>query len=202
MLDHTNAPRLADTDDARARDPAGRPGRTSAARSSRWCWPRRPRRPARRPRWCGSTYDEEPHEAELPRGRRDLPARARSTRPWTTDTDEGDVDAALADAAVVVDADLPDRPTSTTTRWSRTRRSPGGRGGRSARRSTMFDSTQGVHGVAQTLAPLLGLEPDAGAGAGAVRRRWLRQQGTAARPRDGGRAGRAARPTAGRSSWP
>lgn len=71
-----------------------------------------------------------------------------------TDTAQGDVEAALNSAAVTVDAtyttphefNSPMEPHAATALWD-------------GERLTMHDSTQAAHGVAQTLAPMLGLEP-------------------------------------------
>ncbi|MDF1606249.1 xanthine dehydrogenase family protein molybdopterin-binding subunit [Nocardioides sp. YIM 152315] len=104
------------------------------------------------------SYDEEPHEAEL---REDNAThRPDSVNPdMDTDTDEGDVDAALADAAIVVEQSYrtayehnnPLEPHATTAWWTE-------EDGRDV--LSMFDSSQGVHGVVQALAPMLALDPD------------------------------------------
>ena len=70
-------------------------------------------------------------------------------------TDEGDVDRALADAAVVVEQTYetayehnnPLEPHALVVHWD-------------GQTLSVADSTQGVHPVAQTLAPLLGLEQE------------------------------------------
>jgi xanthine dehydrogenase YagR molybdenum-binding subunit len=98
------------------------------------------------------SYAEGPHEAEL------RPA-ADSYEPETVNpdmpavTDEGDVDAALLNAAVVVEQTYetafehnnPLEPHALVAHWD-------------GETLTIADSTQGVHPVAQTLAQLLGLE--------------------------------------------
>ena len=48
-----------------------------------------------------------------------------------------------------------------------------------ADRLTLYDSTQGVHSVRSTIAAVFGLEPDAGAGDRALRRRRVRLEGAA-----------------------
>jgi xanthine dehydrogenase YagR molybdenum-binding subunit len=76
-----------------------------------------------------------------------------------TDTEEGDVDAALAAADVVVaetyrtayEHNNPLEPHATVAWWEQQE------GGETL---TMYDSTQGVHGVATALAPMLGVEKD------------------------------------------
>ena len=56
------------------------------------------------PAWCGSNTREQPHDTELRADRDDLyAARAASTRPFRPTPSEGDVEAALAAAAVTVD---------------------------------------------------------------------------------------------------
>ncbi len=100
------------------------------------------------------TYAEEPHEAEL---RED----EDSYQPDTVNpaipavTEEGDVDAALGRASVVVEGTYttayehnnPLEPHAAVAHWD-------------GDTLTMADSTQGVHSVSQTLAPLLGLEQE------------------------------------------
>ncbi|MBZ5740763.1 xanthine dehydrogenase family protein molybdopterin-binding subunit [Nocardioides mangrovi] len=104
------------------------------------------------------SYDVEPHEAEL---REDNASyRPDSVNPdMETDTEEGDVDAAIAAADIVVEQTYrtayehnnPLEPHATVAWWDE-------EDGREI--LSMFDSSQGVHGVAQTLAPMLGLEVD------------------------------------------
>ncbi|WP_370617081.1 xanthine dehydrogenase family protein molybdopterin-binding subunit [Mumia sp. Pv 4-285] len=103
-------------------------------------------------------YDAEPHEAELREDNATYePDEVNAGQ--ATDTAEGDVDAALAAADVVVDATYrtpyehnnPIEPHATLAWW-------GEEDGRPT--LTMYDSTQGVHGVVQSLFPMLGLEPD------------------------------------------
>ncbi|MBM6404487.1 xanthine dehydrogenase family protein molybdopterin-binding subunit [Phycicoccus sp. CSK15P-2] len=85
--------------------------------------------------------------------------RPDSVNPaFDTDSDQGDVDAALEAAAVVVEGEYstphehnnPMEPHATLARWS------DGDGDEVLR---LVDSTQAVHGVASTVAPLFGLEP-------------------------------------------
>jgi xanthine dehydrogenase YagR molybdenum-binding subunit len=159
VLDHTNAPRLSDDEDA---DPElwilqddrvhfrGQVVAAVIARSSE---------AARE----GAAlvyveYAAEPHEAEL-RVDSDTYKPGSVNAAIETDTDEGDVEAALATAEVVVDQiyrtpyehNNPMEPHAVTAVWE-------GQG--SGSRLTMYDSKQGVHSVASTLAPMLGLEPD------------------------------------------
>ena len=157
VLDHTDAPRLADTEDgelAILQDPTvhfrGQVVALVLAETSEAA-----REGAALLRL---SYDAVPHEAEL---REDNATyRPDSVNPdMDTDTEEGDVDAALAAAAVVVEQTYrtayehnnPLEPHATLAWWSEV-------DGREV--LSMFDSTQGVHGVAQTIAPMLGLETD------------------------------------------
>jgi xanthine dehydrogenase YagR molybdenum-binding subunit len=157
VLDHTNAPRLADTSDRELAilqdDRVGFRGQivalvvadtAEAAREGA--------------SHVDVTYDVEPHEAEL---REDNATyRPDQVNPeFPTDTEEGDVDAALAEADVVVEQTYRTpyehnsamEPHATTAWWTE----DDGR-----RVLCLYDSTQGVHGVARSLAPLWGVEPD------------------------------------------
>lgn len=102
------------------------------------------------------SYAEEPHETEL----REDNATHRPEKvnaDMETDTEEGDVDGALAAAAVVVqqtyrtayEHNNPLEPHATVARWDTEE-------GREV--LSLVDSTQGVHAVVQALAPMLGLE--------------------------------------------
>ena len=157
VLDHTNAPRLEQTDngelailqDARV----GFRGQVVAIVVAETLEAAREGAGL-----VAVTYDEEPFEAEL---REDNATyRPDTVNPaMDTDTDEGDVDAALAEAEVVVEQTYrtayehnnPLEPHATTAWW-------GEEDGRPT--LTMYDSSQGVHGVVSALAPLLGLEAD------------------------------------------
>lgn len=157
VVDHTNAPRLEDTENAelailqtpdvhfRGEIVAMVLAETSeAAREGAAL--------------VNISYDTESHEAEL---REDNAThQPESVNPdMETDTDDGDVDAALAEAAVRVEQTYrtayehnnPIEPHATVARWDE-------EDGREV--LAMFDSTQGVHGVVQSLAPMLGLEPE------------------------------------------
>jgi xanthine dehydrogenase YagR molybdenum-binding subunit len=157
VLDHTNAPRLADADngelailqDARVHFR----GQVVAAVLAET--PEAAREAAGLVR---VSCAEEPFDAEL---REDNATyRPDTVNPaMDTDTDEGDVDAALAEADVVVEQTYrtayehnnPLEPHATTAWWGEDDGRP---------TLTMYDSSQGVHGVRQTLAPMLGLEPE------------------------------------------
>jgi xanthine dehydrogenase YagR molybdenum-binding subunit len=100
-------------------------------------------------------YEERPHDVVLRANRRDLYAPKTVNPDFATDTNEGDVDAALARAAVTVDQTYttpmehnnPMEPHTTVALWA---------GGE----LTLYDSTQGVHSVRTTLAPVFGLAPE------------------------------------------
>ncbi|MCD4536577.1 xanthine dehydrogenase family protein molybdopterin-binding subunit [Nocardioides sp. cx-169] len=161
VLDHTNAPRLV-TDDPDATDPElvvlqdaevayrGQIVAAVLADSSEAA-----REGAALVR---VHYETEPHRAEF---RDDSPAYApESVNPdQPTDTDDGDVEAGLAQADVVVDETYrtayehnnPMEPHAVTATWTE---------GEDGPRLTLVDSTQGVHQVAETLAPMLGLPQD------------------------------------------
>jgi xanthine dehydrogenase YagR molybdenum-binding subunit len=157
VLDHTSAPRLAQTDNAELAilqdDRVGFHGQIVAlvlAETSE----------AAREGAALVTvdYEAEPHEAEL---REDNATyRPDSVNPdLETDTEEGDVDAAIAAAEVVVEQTYrtacehnnPLEPHATVAWWEED-------DGREV--LSMFDSTQGVHGVTAALAPMLGLESE------------------------------------------
>ncbi|MEX0428311.1 xanthine dehydrogenase family protein molybdopterin-binding subunit [Nocardioides sp. DS6] len=102
--------------------------------------------------------DEEPFDAEL---REDNATyRPEKVNPAKeTDTEQGDVDAAIAASDIVVEQTYrtayehnnPLEPHATTAWWSE-------EDGRET--LTMYDASQGVHGVVAALAPMLGLEKD------------------------------------------
>ncbi|MGN6415028.1 xanthine dehydrogenase family protein molybdopterin-binding subunit [Flexivirga sp.] len=97
------------------------------------------------------TYDEQPHDALLDPDRDDLIAPEKLDGNAETDTCDGDVDAALARAAVTVEHryttptehNNPMEPHTTTAHWD---------GGR----LVLYTSTQGVHVVRSCIAPLFG----------------------------------------------
>ncbi|KWX67655.1 xanthine dehydrogenase family protein molybdopterin-binding subunit [Mycobacterium sp. NAZ190054] len=103
-------------------------------------------------------YIDDPHDVEL---RADHPGlyTPESVNPsYPADTDEGDVDAALAAAEFTVDQTYttpiehnnPMEPHACIAQWDTRDGAPS---------VTLYDSTQGVHVVRKTLAPLFGLEP-------------------------------------------
>jgi xanthine dehydrogenase YagR molybdenum-binding subunit len=100
-------------------------------------------------------YDGAAHDVELRVGHPRLYKPAKVNPGFDTDTEEGDVDAALAAAAVVVDEtwetpafhNNPMEPHATLAVWD---------GGA----VTVYDSTQGATAVKETLAKVFGLAPD------------------------------------------
>ncbi|WP_321162820.1 xanthine dehydrogenase family protein molybdopterin-binding subunit [Paeniglutamicibacter gangotriensis] len=99
-------------------------------------------------------YEAQEHDVFLTAQHPGLYAPAQANGGIATDTSVGDVEAALADAAVVIDHSYrtpaehnnPMEPHTTVAVWS---------GGE----LTLYDSTQGVHPVRQAMAPLFSLEP-------------------------------------------
>ncbi|MET3921503.1 xanthine dehydrogenase family protein molybdopterin-binding subunit [Arthrobacter sp. UYEF20] len=100
-------------------------------------------------------YETAEHDAQLTPDHPGLYAPEHVNAGYETDTSAGDVEAALAEAAVVIDHTYttptvhnnPMEPHTTVAVWD---------GGR----LTLYDSTQGVHPVRQTIAPIFGLEPE------------------------------------------
>ncbi|WP_435158010.1 xanthine dehydrogenase family protein molybdopterin-binding subunit [Amycolatopsis sacchari] len=98
-------------------------------------------------------YAQEPHDAELSADRDDLYKPEKVNPSFPTDTDEGDVDAAMASAEYTVDETYPTpmyhnnplEPHATTALWNGTS-------------LTLWDSTQGVHPARQAIAKLFGLD--------------------------------------------
>ncbi len=96
------------------------------------------------------------HDARLRADRDDLYAPQQVNAGFPTDTAEGDVEAAMAEAEVTVDETYttamyhnnPMEPHATTALWD-----PAGEG-----RLTLWDSTQGVHPTRAALASVFGLE--------------------------------------------
>ncbi|HET8728501.1 MAG TPA: xanthine dehydrogenase family protein molybdopterin-binding subunit [Alphaproteobacteria bacterium] len=99
-------------------------------------------------------YAVQPHDVALSADRGDLYAPGQVNAGFPVDTDEGDVDGALASAAVTIDRTYttpmehnnPMEPHTTVALWA-----DGG--------LTLYDSTQGVYSVRKTLAPVFGLDP-------------------------------------------
>jgi xanthine dehydrogenase YagR molybdenum-binding subunit len=101
-------------------------------------------------------YDEHEHDTELRADRDDLYRPGTVNPDQDTTTDDGGVDRALATAAVTVDHTYstpmehnnPMEPHACVAIWE------------DGPRLTLYDSTQGAHGVRTTLAPILGLDPE------------------------------------------
>jgi xanthine dehydrogenase YagR molybdenum-binding subunit len=100
-------------------------------------------------------YEVHEHDTELREDHPDCYEPDKVNPGYPTDTEEGAVDRALADSAVVVDQryttpmehNNPMEPHACVNVWE------------DGRRLTVYDSTQGPHGVRRTLAKVLGLDP-------------------------------------------
>jgi xanthine dehydrogenase YagR molybdenum-binding subunit len=100
-------------------------------------------------------YAAQPHEAELRADSRNLYSPTCVNPSLPTDTSDGDVNAAMAAATVTIDQTYttpmehnnPMEPHTTVALWENDA-------------FTLYDSTQGVHTVRQTLAPVFGLDPE------------------------------------------
>ncbi|MEV0247289.1 xanthine dehydrogenase family protein molybdopterin-binding subunit [Nocardia sp. NPDC050712] len=104
-------------------------------------------------------YHEETHDTELRADHPGLYAPEEMLESKATDTEEGDVEAAFVNAAVTIDRTYttplehnnPMEPHASIATWDES-------GGRP--QVTLYDSTQGVHVVRKTIAPMFGLEPE------------------------------------------
>jgi len=104
-------------------------------------------------------YIQEPHDAELTADHPGLYTPEKVNPSFPPDSNDGDVDSALAAAEATVDQtyttpiehNSPMEPHACIAVWAK-------RDGQPA--VTMYDSTQGVHVVRQTLTPIFGLEPE------------------------------------------
>ncbi|MCT2591023.1 xanthine dehydrogenase family protein molybdopterin-binding subunit [Streptomyces sp. N2-109] len=123
-------------------------------------------------------YAQEPHDTELLADHPGLYAPEHVNPSFETDTDEGDVDKAMAAAMVKVDRTYttpmehnnPMEPHTTVAVWHTSddeapddEASAGSVAGASPEapvRLTLYASTQGAHSVRKTLAPMFGLVPD------------------------------------------
>ncbi|MFC9439300.1 xanthine dehydrogenase family protein molybdopterin-binding subunit [Nocardia sp. NPDC057030] len=105
------------------------------------------------------TYARHQADTEFPGDRDELYAPEQVGSEFPADTTTGDVDAALATAAVTIDQTYttpiehnnPMEPHACIAIWHPEGAHPA---------VTLYDSTQGVHTVRKTLAPLFGLEPE------------------------------------------
>ena len=106
-------------------------------------------------------YEVQPHDTELRTDRPDLYRPETTNAAYATDTDDGDVDAALAAAHVVLDETYstpmehnnPMEPHTCVAVWE----SAAADG---EPRLTLHDSTQGAHAVSRKIAPLFELAPE------------------------------------------
>ena len=152
VVDHENAVRLADTDDRELAilqdDRIGLRGQIVAIVIAET--PEAAREGAR---LTQVHQDAEPHHVTLTGAETYAPEGVNGGHE--TDFETGDVEAALRDAPVTLDGTYstphqhnnPMEPHACTARWD-------------GSTLTMWDSTQAVHAVANTLAPMLGLDPD------------------------------------------
>ncbi|MDN5747537.1 MAG: xanthine dehydrogenase family protein molybdopterin-binding subunit [Pseudonocardia sp.] len=102
------------------------------------------------------TYDQAPHDVVLSDSRDDLYRPDAVNGGFPTDSNEGDIEAALAAAEVTV------TQTYTTAMYHQNPLEPHTTTARSEDGVlTLWDSTQGVHPVRKAVAKVLGLEPDA-----------------------------------------
>ncbi|GAB4071368.1 xanthine dehydrogenase family protein molybdopterin-binding subunit [Angustibacter speluncae] len=159
VLDHTDAPRLEGADDREYAvlqdDRVGFRGQVVAAVVGET--PEAAREGAA---LVEVQYDEQPHRAELRTDDPELYKPDKVNPAFDTDTAAGDLDAALADAEVVVDETYttpyehnnPMEPHAVTARWDDEPEDD-------EPTLVLHASTQSVHGVVRTIAPLLGLQP-------------------------------------------
>ncbi|WNV87292.1 xanthine dehydrogenase family protein molybdopterin-binding subunit [Umezawaea sp. Da 62-37] len=153
VLTPDNAPTLASTDDAELdafRHEIGFRGQVVAAVVART------REIARQAAGLVRVeVDEHPHDVHLSADRDDLRAPEEVNAGFETDTDQGDVDAAMGEAAFSVDETYktawynnnPMEPHTTTAQWT-------------GDWLLLHDSTQGVHPTRETVAKVLGLDPE------------------------------------------
>ncbi len=157
VLTHRNAPRLADTSDAELAvlqsDEVAFRGQFIGAVVAET--PEIARHAAALVR---VEYEHQPHDTKLRADHADLYTPEQVNPTFPTDTETGDVDIALASAAVTVDGTYstpmehnnPMEPHTTVAVWDAD----------GTPRLTLYDSTQGVHTVRTTLAPVLGVEAE------------------------------------------
>ncbi len=154
VLTHENAPRLASADDAELAilqsDAVAFRGQLIGAVLAETSEVAREAAHAVR-----VDYDEEAHDASFSGDRTDLYAPDQVSGGFPTDTSEGDVEAALASAPVTVDETY-----ATATYHANPMEPHATIAVRSHDGLTLYDSTQGAHSVATTVAPMLGLDPE------------------------------------------
>ncbi|MBY8883155.1 xanthine dehydrogenase family protein molybdopterin-binding subunit [Actinacidiphila acidipaludis] len=154
VLTHLNAPRLADTSDGELAilQSGGVAFRGQIIGGVVATSPETARHAASLVR---TAYDEQPHDVVLRAGHEGLYAPDSVNGGYDTDQVQGDVEAALASADVTVDQTYttptlhnnPMEPHSTIAVWD-------------DGQLTLYDSTQGVHMVRKSVAPLFGLDPE------------------------------------------
>jgi xanthine dehydrogenase YagR molybdenum-binding subunit len=115
----------------------------------------------------GVEYVEEPHDTQLRVDHPGLYTPEQVNSGYPPDTEDGDVDVALARAAVAIDQTYetpiehnnPMEPHACIAQWTR---DPTHDRSHDEGRPVvvLYDSTQGVHAVRKALAPVFGLEPD------------------------------------------
>ncbi|MEE1927096.1 xanthine dehydrogenase family protein molybdopterin-binding subunit [Streptomyces sp. TRM 70351] len=104
-------------------------------------------------------YDAEPHDTELRADRTDLYTPRKVNAGFAADTEDGDVLGAFTEAPVVIDETYrtpmehnnPMEPHTCVALWEP------GQGGP---RLTLYDSTQGAHGVREAVAAVFGLDAE------------------------------------------
>ncbi|GAB3526249.1 xanthine dehydrogenase family protein molybdopterin-binding subunit [Arthrobacter monumenti] len=154
VLTHENAPRLANTDDAELAVLQG-PGVGFRGQFVGAVIAETPETARHAASLVTVSYDEEQHDAQLTADHPGLYAPDEVNAGKKTDTSDGDVDTAMAAAAVTVDQTYttpaehnnPMEPHTTVALWA-------------GQNLTLYDSTQGVHPVRQTIAPIFGLDPE------------------------------------------
>ncbi len=111
----------------------------------------------------GVEYEQQPHDTELRADRPDLYRPDQVNPVFPTDSEEGDVEAALAAAAVTLDQTYstpmehnnPMEPHTCVSVWD-----DAGTGADGGPRLTQYDSTQGAHAVRKNIARLFELAPE------------------------------------------
>jgi xanthine dehydrogenase YagR molybdenum-binding subunit len=155
VLTHLNAPKLAKTDDAEYTVLQG-PGIGFRGQFIAAVIAQTPETARHAASLVTVEYEVAGHDALLTQDHPGLYAPEEVNGGYETDTSTGDVEAALAESAVVIDHTYktpaehnnPMEPHTTVAQWD---------GGS----LTLYESTQGVHSVRATIAPIFGLEPEA-----------------------------------------
>jgi xanthine dehydrogenase YagR molybdenum-binding subunit len=165
VLDHTNAPRLSSADNrelaALQDNEIGFRGQVVAVVVAE-----SPEAAREGARLVQVDYDEHEHHVILREGDPREYKPEKVNPDFATDTSKGDLEQAVTEAAVVVDEvyrtpyeyNNPMEPHAVTALWEDDGSDDATSG--STPRLTLHASTQSVHGVVSTLAPILGLERD------------------------------------------